>query len=56
LNGTIHKNRYVKHIRAKEITISHSELQLMQTDGDAHACSSSLTFKIAPDALEVIVP
>jgi YegS/Rv2252/BmrU family lipid kinase len=56
MNGTIHKNRYVKHYRAKEVIIRHPELHLMQTDGDAHPCSTSLTFRIMPAALTVIMP
>lgn len=56
MNGTIHKNRYVKHYRAREVRIAHQALAIMQTDGDAHACSNSLTFKVVPAALAVIVP
>lgn len=53
---TIHKSPYVRHLTAKEITISHPSLKLMQTDGDAHECSSSITFRIEPGAQSVIVP
>jgi YegS/Rv2252/BmrU family lipid kinase len=56
LNGSLPNSRYVKHYRAKEIIITHPDLQLMQTDGDAHRCMSELRFSIAPKALQVIVP
>ncbi len=56
MTGTITKSPYVKHFTGKEITISHPDLQLMQTDGDAHACASSINFTILPGAQRVIVP
>jgi diacylglycerol kinase (ATP) len=56
LNGTIYNNRYVTHHQAKEIIITHPDLRLMQTDGDAQTCTNRLTFKVLPAALEVIVP
>lgn len=56
MTGTIHKSPYVRHLTAKEITISHPELKLMQTDGDAHECASSITFKIKAGAQRVVVP
>jgi len=56
MTGTITRSPYVKHFTGKEITISHPNLRLMQTDGDAHECSNSITFKIAPGAQRVIVP
>jgi YegS/Rv2252/BmrU family lipid kinase len=54
--GNIKRSRYVRHYRAQEITISHPDLKLMQTDGDAHACTSRLLFRVAPGALKVILP
>lgn len=56
LNGAIHKSPYVKHYRAKEVSISHPDLRVMQTDGDAHPCSNRLDFRIMHDALNIIVP
>jgi YegS/Rv2252/BmrU family lipid kinase len=56
LNGAIHKSPYVKHYRAKEISIAHPDLRMMQTDGDAHACGNRLEFRIVPCALDIIVP
>ncbi|MEI8278213.1 MAG: YegS/Rv2252/BmrU family lipid kinase [Bacteroidota bacterium] len=56
LGGTIYKSRYVKHYRAKDITISHSGLELMQTDGDAHKCENTIRFTVQPAAQKVIVP
>lgn len=56
LRGTINGSRYVKHFRAKEVTIAHPHLKLMQTDGDAHPCGNRLDFTIKPGALQVIVP
>jgi diacylglycerol kinase (ATP) len=56
MNGTIDKSPYVDTYRAKEITISHPDLKLMQTDGDAHKCANEIAFRIEPLALNVIVP
>lgn len=56
LTGTIDKSPYVRHFTGKEITISHPSLNLMQTDGDAHTCSNSITFTIKKGAQQVIVP
>lgn len=56
MSGTITGSRYVTHMRGKEITISHPSLRLMQTDGDAHACASSITFRIHKGAQQVIIP
>jgi YegS/Rv2252/BmrU family lipid kinase len=56
LTGTIHKSRYVQHFTGREIIISHPSLNLMQTDGDAHDCSNSITFTIKKGAQQVIVP
>ncbi len=56
MTGTIARSPYVRHFTGKEITISHPSLELMQTDGDAHKCSNSITFKVLPGAQRVIVP
>lgn len=56
MTGTIYKSPYVKHYRAREVTISHPELRLMQTDGDAHACESKIHFRIEQGAQKVLVP
>ncbi|GAA4464306.1 diacylglycerol kinase family lipid kinase [Nemorincola caseinilytica] len=56
MTGTIDKSRYVRHFTGREMTISHPQLRLMQTDGDAHECASSITFRIKPGAQRVIVP
>jgi diacylglycerol kinase family enzyme len=56
MNGTIDKSPYVDTYRAKEVTISHPDLKLMQTDGDARVCGQKLNFKVVPLALKVIVP
>lgn len=54
--GNITKSPFVKHLRGKEISISHPALRLMQTDGDAHACDSNIKFTIRKGAQKVIVP
>lgn len=54
--GTIQNSRYVLHRRVKTLRISHPDLHLMQTDGDAHSCPNSLAFRIVPQALQVFVP
>ena len=56
LRGTLAGSRYVTQLRVKEVRIAHPRLQLMQTDGDAHACAGSLHARIEPGALQVIVP
>ena len=55
MNGTITGSPYVRHMTGKEITISHPGLKLMQTDGDAHECNNSITFRIEQGAQGVIV-
>ncbi len=55
-NGTINKSAYVRHYRAKEVTVTHPELRLMQTDGDAHPSANKVHFRIQPAALNVLVP
>jgi diacylglycerol kinase (ATP) len=56
MNGSILRSPYVRHMTGREITISHPALKLVQTDGDAHACEPSITFKIKQGAQKVIVP
>ncbi len=56
LTGAIGGSPYVTHYHAREVIISHPDLRLMQTDGDAQPCGNRLRFSIAPAALEVIVP
>lgn len=56
MNGSIGSSRYVQHYTGKEITISHPQLELMQTDGDAHNCANSIFFSIKRGAQKVIVP
>lgn len=56
LNGTITKSPYVKHYKAKEVTVTHPDLRLMQTDGDAHLCPNRINFTIQQRAQKIIVP
>lgn len=56
MNGTITDSPFVDHYHAQEVTISHPKLKLMQTDGDAHECSNSITFRIEKGKQKVIVP
>lgn len=56
MTGTITKSPYVTFMRAKEVSISNPVLKLMQTDGDAHECASTIHFKMKPAAQKVIVP
>lgn len=56
MNGTITKSPYVKHIRGKNITISHPELSMMQADGDAFSCEPKINFRIEQGLQKVIVP
>lgn len=54
--GTILKSAFVKYYRGKQVTISHPELKLMQTDGDAHECNNTVHFRIEKGLQRVIVP
>ncbi len=56
MNGSILKSPYVKHYRAKEVVVSHPQLRLMQTDGDAHDCENKIRFTIKKGLQKVIVP
>ncbi|MBZ0098836.1 MAG: diacylglycerol kinase family lipid kinase [Taibaiella sp.] len=56
MNGTITDSPFVDHYRAKEITIYHPKLRLMQTDGDAHGCTDTVHFRIEKGKQKVIVP
>jgi YegS/Rv2252/BmrU family lipid kinase len=56
MKGNITRSPYVQYYRCKEATVSHPELQLMQVDGDAHACSNKIVFRVAAGALGVLMP
>jgi YegS/Rv2252/BmrU family lipid kinase len=56
VTGTILGSPWVKHYRGREVTISHPKLKLMQTDGDAHDCPSTVTFQIRQGAIQVLIP
>lgn len=56
MKGSILKSPFVKHYRAKEISIVHPDLKLMQTDGDAHPTTNRIHFRVQPAAQEVFVP
>ncbi|MBS1616494.1 MAG: diacylglycerol kinase family lipid kinase [Bacteroidetes bacterium] len=52
--GNMQGSRYVQHLRIQELVISHPELKLMQTDGDAHPCSNKLSIRVSAQALNII--
>ena len=56
LTGTIYSSPFVKHYQGREITISHPSLNLMQSDGDAHACEPTVHFKVKQGGQTIIVP
>ena len=56
MQGNILDSTYVTHLRGKEITISHPQLKLMQTDGDAHECANQIKFTIKKGVQKIIVP
>jgi YegS/Rv2252/BmrU family lipid kinase len=56
LKGTIIQSPYVKHYHAKEVAIAHTNLKVMQIDGDPQACPQKVHFKVVPGAQKVIVP
>ncbi len=54
--GTLLKSRYVTFLRGSHVKISHQNLQMMQADGDTHACENSLEVNLKPAAISIIVP
>lgn len=56
MRGSLSRSPYVKRYTGKEVIIRQQGLQLMQIDGDAHTCEGTLDVKIAPAALQVLVP
>lgn len=56
MTGNINKSKYVQHYRGKHISIHHPQLRLMQTDGDAHQCDSTVHISVLPQAIEILVP
>ena len=56
MTGTLPKSPFVRHMKGKEIIVSHPSLKLMQTDGDAHECEHTIKFTIKQGAQKVIVP
>ncbi|MBS1782803.1 MAG: diacylglycerol kinase family lipid kinase [Bacteroidetes bacterium] len=54
--GNILSSPYVEHLRVKTIQISHPELTLMQTDGDAYNCKEKVAFSILSSNLSVLTP
>jgi len=55
LNKSIHKSRYTKTFKAKEVIITSPSLNLMQTDGDTHATASKILF-IVKGSQRIFVP
>ncbi len=56
MKGNLTASRYVKHYRCHEASIAHPELHQMQIDGDAHACTNKVTFRVDAGALGVLMP
>jgi len=56
MNGTLMRSPFVTRLQGREITISHPDMKLMQTDGDAHPCEGIIRCRIAPAAQRVLVP
>ncbi|MBX2905094.1 MAG: diacylglycerol kinase family lipid kinase [Taibaiella sp.] len=56
MTGTIANSPFVRHYKGKEVTITHPDLRLMQTDGDAHECANLIRFSIKHAAQRVFVP
>lgn len=53
--GKILKSKYVEAEKTKEIEVYHPNLQLMQVDGEAMTCDSTVKIKIMPKQLRVLV-
>lgn len=56
MNGTITKSPYVSHYRGKKVVVSNPKLKLLQTDGDAHDCESTVAFRIEAGVQKIIAP
>lgn len=56
MTGTILKSPYVRHYTGRHVVITHPNLRLMQTDGDAHECTNLISFSINAGAQRVFVP
>jgi diacylglycerol kinase (ATP) len=56
MTGTLAGSPFVRHLTGTDITISHPKLNLMQTDGDAHSCTSSIRFRVVPGGQKILVP
>jgi YegS/Rv2252/BmrU family lipid kinase len=56
LTGTISGSPYVEHISGREIAVSSPMMKLMQVDGDAHECSTEISFTLRQGAQRVIAP
>jgi diacylglycerol kinase family enzyme len=56
LTGTLYSSPFVRHYRGREITITNPSLNLMQSDGDAHSCESTVHFRVLPGGQTIIVP
>lgn len=56
LTGSITRSPFVQHFRTKEIVVSHPQLSMMQTDGDAYPVEKEVRFSVEAAALRVIVP
>lgn len=54
--GNLHKQRFVKTIRCKEVSLSVSPEQELQADGELLENTSKVDAKIIPRSLKVIVP
>ena len=52
--GTILKSKYVRRVRAQEITVSNDQLKLIHLDGDTFDCNQEVCFKVQPNALSII--
>lgn len=52
--GRIKDSKYISIQRAKEITISHPELDMLQIDGEAIACENPVHIQMMPKRLKVL--
>ena len=56
LMKNLHESRFVTYLKAKEISVSHPKLRIIQTDGDSYPSNNRVNFTIQPGAQKVLIP
>lgn len=53
-SGSILSSPYVTYLRGKKITIFHSEMTLLQLDGEVYPCGDEVLIEMLPQSLRVV--